>query len=149
MKKRLCIGFDIRGKKGGIKQKSNNIQRKHSVPWHMSHQNSLASEENAGHIHDAIDLFLERIGFEKCEEQTFNSIETDNEPLSDKGEEEEILQNEVEIRNHLLDDLEQQVLQRQTELVEKSENIDRLQQESEHDKKRLGEAERCSAGHCF
>jgi chromosome segregation ATPase len=131
IKKRLCIGFDITGKRGIFKEKPKRIQRNHSTPWNISNQNFSSSEENASHIHDAIDLFLERIGFQKHEEQTLIPIEKDNEPLSDTGEEREILRNELKIRNNLLDDLETQAFERQTEIVEKTENINRLQQQSE------------------
>ncbi len=44
--------------------------------------------------------------------------------ISNEAEE---LRNEVEIRNRLLDDLEHQILERQTQLVQKTEMIMRLQ----------------------
>jgi chromosome segregation ATPase len=131
MKKRFCIGFDIKGNKGGFTHKSKKLPRNHSVPWIVSNQNLTSSEEKSSHIHDAIDLFLERIGFEKLEEHTSNSLTTDNELQRNTEEEKDILRNELVIRNNLLDDLEQQVLQRQTGVVEKSENINLLQQESD------------------
>ena len=39
------------------------------------------------------------------------------------------MRNEFEIRNHLLDDLEHQILEQQTQLVEKSEDAKRFQKE--------------------
>ena len=142
-KKKIFIGFDrARTRRFGLKDP---ILVSHLQRRRLRSPSRQSPQENQAHLHETIDSVLE-----KRENQHFYEIISEFEKIPVKGQdqqkkwnhttgeesvvwqdEEEELRNEIEIRNRLLDDLEHQILERQTQLVQKTELIMRLQQELE------------------
>ena len=142
-KKKLCIGFGNKMKKQQLPDTSKNIISANGEEQVMHHQKSISSKENTFQLHEDIDEFLEKIEnaryqenmsqFEKRLEQELGipverGMNRGQEPWNIEENREE-LRNEVETRNRLLDDLEQQMLERQVQLIQKTEIITRLKKE--------------------
>ncbi|MBN2600130.1 MAG: hypothetical protein JXA75_06275, partial [Candidatus Thermoplasmatota archaeon] len=144
-KKKLCIGFGQKQDQASRQKRSENIQGITSHKQGMHLQNTRSSEEKSIQIHEDIDLFLETVENQRFHEvisgfENLHSQEWVKKPdqrnwigrtLEIPKDNEEVIRNEIEIRNRLLDDLERQILERQSQVVKKTETIMRLQKELE------------------
>jgi len=127
-KKKLCIGFDMSRSNEHAQMRKKSMQINDNIEERVIGKNPLSSKDKISHIHEAIDLFFDKITDEALKRPKPELTEK-KEITIFKDEEEETLRNKFEIRNHLLDDLEHQILEQQTQLVEKSEDSKRLQKE--------------------
>jgi chromosome segregation ATPase len=143
IKKRLCIGFGDKIKKGHMHHTSKIIKDVNMADKKRPPRSFAAPKEKMIHLHETIDMFLEqldrqelsktRLNFEKKQEQDLNS--TDNPKINRRQDfvltkiDEEALQTEFDLRNRLLCDLEHQVIEQQTKCVEKTEMVKQLQEE--------------------
>ena len=145
IKKKLYIGFGHKRKKEHTNTNSKDIRSVRFAEDFFLRLNVTPSMDKTIQLHENIDAFLEKIGNERLFRDTKNSIKiqsqgvhdmndetraAEEEYLSIKGKTKALL-GEVEIRNRQVENLEHQILKRQTQLVEKSEIVKRLETELE------------------
>ena len=73
IKKRLCIGFDITGKRGIFKEKPKRIQRNHSTPWNIIKSKFLIIRRKCKSYTRCNWSFLRKNWFSKTRRTNLNS----------------------------------------------------------------------------
>ena len=145
IKKKVNIWLGSKKKRVHTNSNSKDIESIKSAEDFIARLNGIPSMEKTIQLHENIDAFLEKIGNERLHRDLENPIEKRSQGfrvMNDeiRGEEEEFvsikdkaeeLLSEVEIRSRLVEDLEHQILERQAQLVEKTEIVKRLQTELE------------------
>lgn len=143
IKRKLYIGFGQRRRNNRRGKPSKHFSSIHAVEQFFTPQKTALSKKESIEFHENIDVFLEKMTKERLPRDTLPSkekhpiqtltprtmIQSEDEELSRTKEKMEILVDEVRIRSQLIDDLEHQILERQTLLVEKTETVKQLQKE--------------------
>jgi chromosome segregation ATPase len=145
IKKKVFIGFSSKRKKEHTHSNSKDIGSINTAEQFIPRLDAIPSMEKTIQLHENIDVFLEKIGNERLrndivdpKDEQLQELHTMNDEIRREEEEfvttkgeVEVLLSEVEIRSRLVEDLEHQILERQTQLVEKTEMVKRLQSQLE------------------